>query len=178
MGEQKKTLIEEPKGERAPVIAQLDLSERTKAALAGSLASLPVRHYDDIDAFEQASAQALRTTLSAAETAGMQSIFSSDGPAVIHVTNLPVAAEGSTLIETPNVLMEEMKPVHKEDATSEALLVGTAAMVGASTFTYRGFYGDDFVRNFPRKQGAELGWHRDGVTAPPFRPPTQFFRDE
>jgi len=74
--------------------------------------------------------------------------------------------------------MEEMRPVRKEDGASEAWLVGTARLAGARVYTYRNFYGGDFVRNFPRKQGAELGWHRDGVTAPPFNPPSQFYRDE
>jgi hypothetical protein len=171
-------LVPAVKQDSKPVIAQLDLSDRTKSALAESLSSLPGHYYDDIAAFEQASSHALRAALSSEELTAIQSIFSPDGPACVHVTNVPTSAVGQSLMPTPNELMEEMKPVHKADSTSEACLVGTAALVGASTFTYRKFYGDDFVRNFPRKRGAELGWHRDGVTAPPFNPPTQFFRDE
>lgn len=171
-------LVPEVKKESKPVIAQLDLSERTKSALAESLSSVPVHYYDDIAAFEQASSHALRAALSSEELTAIESIFAPDGPACVHVTNVPTSAAGQSLMPTPNELMEEMKPVHKADTTSEAALVGTAALVGASTFTYRKFYGDDFVRNFPRKRGTELGWHRDGVTAPPFNPPTQFFRDE
>jgi len=163
--------------EKNPVIAQLALSDQTKAALAKAFASLQV-HYDDIEAFEQATSQAFRAALSSTELAAYQSIFSADGPASLHVTNLPVTGAGNSLIPTPNDLMDAMKPVRKDDLTSEACLVGTAGVLGASCFTYSKFYGEDMVRNFPRKQGSELGWHRDGVTAPPFRPPTQFFRDE
>uniref|UniRef100_A0A7S2DAN8 TauD/TfdA-like domain-containing protein n=1 Tax=Haptolina brevifila TaxID=156173 RepID=A0A7S2DAN8_9EUKA len=112
------------------------------------------------------------------EKAELAKVFDADGPACVHVINLPVVASGGELPPTPNELMEAMQPIHKDDATSEACLVGAAALVGARCFTFRGFYGDDMVRNFPRKQGAELGWHRDGVTAPPFNPPTQFFRPE
>jgi len=137
-----------------------------------------VRHHDDIEAFEEACGVAVEQSLTAEERAKLREIFSSGGPACVHVKNLPVVAAGGTLPPTPNELMETMQPVTKEDAASEAALVGTAALVGARCFTYKNFYGGDFVRNFPRKQGAELGWHRDGVTAPPFRPPKQFFRDE
>lgn len=170
--------LEKPTQEQTPQIARLDLSDKTKSALAKSFASLPVKYHKDIEGFEQVTSKAFQAALSSEEVAAIQSIFSESGPASIHITNLPVSAEGKVLISTPNDLMEVMKPVHKEDATSEANLVGAAGLLGASVFTYSNFYGDDFVRNFPRKQGTDLGWHRDGVTAPPFRPPTQFFRDE
>lgn len=161
-----------------PVIAELKLSEQTKLALEKSFSSMPVQYYEDIEAFEQASSKSFREALSTTELDELETIFAPDGPATIHVTNVPVSTPGKTLIPTPNEQMEAMQPIHKSDTTSEACLVGAAATVGATTFTYNGFYGNDYVRNFPRKQGSDLGWHRDGVTAPPFRPPTQFFREE
>ena len=161
------------------VISRLTLSKASKARLAEAVSSISVRHSDDIDAFEAACFQVMQEALTEKEAAKIAEIFAEGGPACIHVRHLPVvAASSSGLPPTPNELMESMQPVSKLDSASEACLIGTAALVGAKTFTYRNFYGCDFVRNFPRKQGAELGWHRDGVTAPPFRPPTQFFRDE
>ena len=155
-------------GARTP-ISRLTLSDASKTRLATAVAAIPLRLEHDEDslaAFEVAALHALQQALSEGEQTELESIFSAGGPACVHVTNLPVVAAKNILPPTPLQLMAEMKHVSTGDAASEAILGGTAALVGASCFTYAGV---DFVRNFPQKQGSPLGWHRDGVTSPPFR---------
>lgn len=105
------------------------------------------------------------------------SVADPEGPCCVVVRGFPVELTFGALPAAPGA------DGSKADIASEACLMGSMALLGASAFSYRSHDNENpfahlFTKSILHETGDVFGWHRDGRCSPAFDAPRRFYRPE
>jgi len=168
-----------PAPAEVPTMACVRIDGQATEMLRERLATIREKPWLDADAFEADARDAvLQFPLQPVNfRSELLSVADPAGPCCLVVHGLPVELTHGALPSAPGV------PGSKTDTASEACLIGSLALLGASIFTYHSQDDDKCPRNLFREsvlhESTEMfGWHRDGRCSPAFHPPRRYYRSE
>jgi hypothetical protein len=162
----------------ARAIPCVSVQAKAQAMLGQRLASIRSDLHQDPDAFAAEAKEAVRTfPLQPVDfRPALLSILEADGPPCVMLSGLP--AESGTSIAGRSQSSSSSSKSGLGHGNGEALLMGTAALLGACAVGYRGHHNEALVRELPADAHEGCGWHRGGRCSPAYEAPRRFYRPE